>query len=127
MSVFSSLFPWDVNIFNGDVEEAHACWNMWAQQYLTLLSNTDFHSRGSDQLKQGSLHALLFANYQLHIDLIWSCLTALFLLSELHISPSCLNTTRFRTFLSDILSAAHSLVPAFHVEGSPSDLVTSLT
>ena len=57
-NVFLSLFQWDVTVFNGDVEEAYACWNMWAQQYLTLLSNVDFHSRGSEPCVKTGLLAL---------------------------------------------------------------------
>ncbi len=58
LNVFTSLFQWDVHVFNGDVEKAYACWNMWAQQYLTLLSNTDFHSRGNDPCIKTGLLAL---------------------------------------------------------------------
>ncbi len=39
---------WHIAVFDGDVEAAYACWNMWAQQDLTLLSNVDFHSRGQE-------------------------------------------------------------------------------
>ena len=74
---------------NGDVEEAYACWNMWAQQYLTLLSNTDFHSRGSDPCIKTGLLALPSIRElpTTHRPYIWSCLTALFLLSLNSISP----------------------------------------
>ena len=46
LNAFHSLFVWDINRFGGDIDAAYKCWTEWAQQYLTLLTNHDFHSRG---------------------------------------------------------------------------------
>ena len=42
--LFHSLFQWNINTFSSDVDAAYGCWNMWAQHYLTLLSDHDIHS-----------------------------------------------------------------------------------
>ena len=58
------------------------------------------------------------ATHRPYIVLLNRTLSAI---SELYASPSCIDTARFRAFLSDILSTAHSLLPTFHAEGSPFD------
>ena len=42
LDAFQSLFQWDINSFLSDVDAAYNCWNQWAQQYLTLLSDHSF-------------------------------------------------------------------------------------
>ena len=103
--------------------EFNSCWNQWAQQYLTLLSNTDFHSRGDAPCIKSGLLALptsreLPATQRPYITLYNRTISAI---SELHTTPSCLNTVRFRSFLSDILYTTQSLLPSFHAQGSPLD------
>ncbi len=112
---------WEINVFNGDVEQAYSCWNEWAQQYLTLLSNIDFHSRGDAPCIKTGLLALptsreLPAIHRPYIVLYNRTVSAT---SELYNTPSCLNTARFRSFLSNILSTAQSLLPSFYAQGSP--------
>ena len=128
LDVFRDLFHWDITVFNGNVEDAYACWNMWAQQYLTLLSNVDFHSRGQGPCLRKGLLALPTTK---ELPIAYRPCTVLFnrtvsAISELYATPSCLNTTRFRTFLTTIQTTAESLLPTFQADGSPSDWLTSL-
>ena len=100
LDIFCDLFHWDITVFNGNVEDAYACWNMWAQQYLTLLSNVDFHSRGQGPCLRKGLLALPTTK---ELPIAYRPCTVLFnrtvsAISELYATPSCLNTTRFRTF-----------------------------
>ena len=102
--LFYDLFHWDITVFNGNVEDAYACWNMWAQQYLTLLSTVDFHSRGQGPCLRKGLLALptikeLPTAYRPYTVLFNRTVSAI---SELYTTPSCINTTRFRTFLPTI-------------------------
>ena len=46
LDTFHSLFDWDISKFSS-VDDAYNCWSMWSQQYLTLLTSHDFHSRGA--------------------------------------------------------------------------------
>ena len=121
LDIFSSLFQWDIIIFDGDVEHAYACWNQWTQQYLTILNNVDFHSRGDTPcLKTGSL--ALPTSRQLpttHHPYIARDNRTISAISELYHTPSCLNTVRFRSFFSDLVIAPQSLLPSFHAQGPP--------
>ena len=47
LQAFHTLFQWDIDHFHSDVDLTYNCWTQWAQQYLTLLTNHDFHSRGA--------------------------------------------------------------------------------
>ena len=121
LDIFSSLFQWDIKVFDGDVAQAYACWNQWAQQYLTLLSNVDFHSRGDTPCIKTGLLALptsreLPTTHRPYIVLYNRTVSAI---SELYHTPSCVNTVRFRSYLSEILKTAQSLLPSFQARGPP--------
>ena len=121
LNVFTKLFQWDIQAFGGDVEQAYSCWNEWAQQYLTLLTNTTFHSRGTTPCIRKGLLALPLArelpnSKRPFITLYNRTISAI---SELHINPDCLNTPRFRTFLSQIATEAVSLLHNFVLLDDP--------
>ena len=121
LNVFTKLFQWDINAFGGDVEQAYSCWNEWAQQYLTLLTNTTFHSRGATPCIRKGLLALPLArelpnSKRPFITLYNRTISAI---SELHSNPDCLNTPRFRTFLSQIATEAGSLLHDFALLDDP--------
>ena len=121
LNVFSELLQWDINVFEGDVEQAYSCWNEWAQQYLTLLTNTDFHSRGATPCIRKGLLALplsreLPTSKRPYITLYNRTVSAI---SEIYTTPACLNTLRFRTFLSQIAAEANSLLRDFELLDDP--------
>ena len=122
------LFQWDIHIFNGNVEEAYDCWTLWAQQYFTLLTNIDFHSRGKTPCLRKGLVALptnkeLPAAYRPYTVLFNQTVSAV---SELSTNPTCPRTRRFTKFLATIQSSAESLLPDFHTHGSPSEWLITL-
>ena len=121
LGVFSDLFQWNIEVFQGNVEQAYSCWNEWAQQYLTLLTNTDFHSRGANPCIRTGLLALPISRelppaQRPYITLYNRTVSAI---SELYSTPTCVHTLRFRTFLSNIANDASSLLPMFEVHGNP--------
>ncbi len=130
LAVFSDLFQWDIDGFQGNVEQAYSCWNEWAQQYLTLtlLTNTDFHSRGANPCIRTALLALptsreLPPTQRPYITLYNRTVSAI---SELTTTPDCVHTSRFRTFLSNIASETHSLLPAFEIQDNPQQWLPQL-
>ena len=128
LEFFSTLFQWDITTFQGDVEQAYSCWNEWAQQYLTLLSNIDFHSRGTTPCVKTGLLALptsreLPVTQRPYITL---CNRTVSAISELYTTPTCTRTLRFRTFLSDIACNARSLLPTFQFQGTPQQWLPQL-
>ena len=129
LTVFSTLFQWDIHTFQGDVEQAYSCWNEWAQQYLTLLSNTDFHSRDTSPCIRTGLLALptsreLPPTQRPYVTIYNHTVSAI---SELYTTPTCIHTLRFRTFLSDITCNARSLLPTFPTMASPTSRSASGT
>ncbi len=128
LAVFSKLFQWNVHAFQGDIEQAYSCWNGWAQQYLTLLTNTDFHSRGATPCIRKGLLALppsreLPPSQRPYITLYNRAVSAI---SEIYTTPTCLHTLRFRTFLSNIASEARSLLQDFEIHGDPQQWLPQL-
>ena len=115
------MFQWDITTFQGDIEQVYFCWNEWAQQYLTLLSNIDFHSRGSTPcIKTGSL-ALpvsreLPTAHRPYITLYNRTVSAI---SELYATPTCIRTARFRFLLTDLVHHTRHLLPTFQIQGPP--------
>ena len=128
LNVFSDLFQWDISVFEGDVEQAYSCWNEWAQQYLTLLTNTDFHSRGATPCVRKGLLALppsreLPASKRPYITLYNRTVSAI---SEIYTTPTCLHTLRFRTFLSKIAAEASFLLRDFEIHDDPQQWLPQL-
>ena len=128
LDIFLSLFQWDISVFNGNVEEAYDCWNLWAQQYFTLLTNVDFHSRGKTPcLRKGLLalptHKELPVAYRPYTILFNQTVSAI---SEISTNPMCLHTYRFTKFLTTIQSSAETLLPAFRTSDSPFEWLITL-
>ena len=128
VKIFSDLFSWNIDVFQGNVEHAYSCWNEWAQQYLTLLTNTDFHSRGNSPCIRTGLLALplsreLPAVQRPFIILYNRTVSAI---SELYNTPTCVHTLRFRNFLSHIVNDASSLLPQFEIQGDPPEWLPQL-
>ena len=121
LQAFHSLFQWDIDNFHSDVNLAYDCWTQWAQQYLTLLSEHDFHSRGAlPCIKTGKpatpISRELPTSYRPYATLFNQVVSAI---SQLQHTPDLINDSRFCHEVSTIATSAHSLFDTFSPSGSP--------
>ena len=121
LDAFQSLFQWDIDSLSSDVDSAYICWNQWAQQYLTLLSDHDFHSHGAAPCVRTGRPATpisreLPASHRPYATLFNQVVSAI---AQLQQSPTVLSDSRFKSHITSIHSSAHTLFPAFRFAGSP--------
>ena len=121
LDTFHSLFYWDINKFSRDIDAAYSCWTMWAQQYLTLLSDHDFHSRGAAPcIKTGQpatpISRELPASYRPYAVLFNQTVSTI---AELEHNPNAATDSRLARRIATIRSSARSLLPTFHPVGPP--------
>jgi len=95
---------------------------MWAQHYLTLLSDHDFHSRGAAPcVKTGQpatpIARELPASYRPYAVLFIQIVSTI---AELDHSPNVNSNHRLSRCIATIRSSARSLLPTFRPVGPPS-------
>ena len=127
LNTFHSLFDWDISKFSS-VDDAYTCWSMWSQQYLTLLTSHDFHSRGASPcIKTGQpatpISRELPATYRPYATLFNQTVSAI---SQLPLDSHIPLTPQLRRCISRIRSSASTLLSDFHPIGTPFDWLPSL-
>ena len=113
LQAFHSLFVWDITRFGGDVDAAYNCWTEWAQQYLTTLTNHDFHSRGNQPcFKTGTVappKSKEFKSSSRPLVTLSNLVTQT--LAFMHQSLNAQSSARFRSQLRKIRYLAQQVLP----------------
>ena len=128
LQAFHTLFQWDIDNFHSDVDLAYNCWTQWAQQYLTLLSNHDFHSRGAVPCVKTGKPATPIArelptSYRPYATLFNQVVSAIALLQH---TPDIVNDNSFCHDVSTIAASARSLFDTFSPSGLPTQWLPRL-
>ena len=128
IQAFHTLFQWDINNFQFDVDLAYDCWTQWAQQYLTLLTNHDFCSRGAAPcIKTGKpatpVTRELPPSYRPYATLFNQVVSTIALLQH---TPDITTDVSFGYRVSAIAASARSLFDTFTPTGSPTQWLPRL-
>jgi len=128
LQAFHTLFQWDIDNFHSDVDLAYNCWTQWAQQYLTLLTNHDFHSRGAGPcIKTGKpatpITRELSTSYRPYATLFNQVVSAIALLQH---TPDIINDNSFSHNVSIIAASTRSLFDTFSPSGLPTQWLPRL-
>ena len=129
IQAFHTLFQWDIDNFQSDVDLAYNCWTQWAQQYLTLLTNHDFHSRGAIPcIKTGKpatpITRELPSSYRPYATLFNQVVSTIALFQH---TPDIVTDVSFSHRVSTIAASARSLFDTFTPFGSTNSMVASFT
>ena len=128
IQAFHTLFQWDINNFQSDVDRAYDCWTQWAQRYLTLLTNHDFCSRGASPcIKTGKpatpITRELPCSYRPYATLFNQVVSTIALLQH---DPDIVTEVSFNHRISAIAASARSLFDTFTPSGPPTQWLPSL-
>ena len=126
MNAFQALFTWNIHNFGDDVDAAYNCWTAWAQQYLTTLSNHDFHSRGDQPCFKAGTVALP-KNKEHHFSsrplaTLYNLVTQVFV--SLQQSPDVQFTAAFRSKFQKIQRLAQHHLPVLPTTSSTYDFLS---